>query len=64
MTIKEGYNGKETNIRIDSRDNGTIELWIEHTGMDGKNETLCYMTLEELHKLFLEVRTAGRDLFC
>lgn len=32
--IKEGYDGKETQIRVDGRDSGGIaELWIEQKGL-------------------------------
>ncbi len=63
MKIKEGLNGKETELRISSQENGSIELWIRETGRDGK-ETLSYMTADELLKLFQEVQRAGKDLFC
>ena len=62
MKIKEGFNGKETEIRIATQDNGSIELWISETGRDDK-ETLSYITKDELHKLFLEVKRAGKELF-
>jgi hypothetical protein len=63
MMIKEGYNDKETRIAI-QEENGRINLYIEHSGMEGRNETLCFLTPDELYKLFIEVKTAGRDLFC
>ncbi len=62
MEIKEGFNGKPTRIRISTQENGSIELWIEQTGLSEK-ETLSYMTASELMELFKEVQTAGRDLF-
>lgn len=62
MKIKEGYNGKETEIRILSQPNGSIELWIRESGKDD-NETLSYLTADELLKLFQEVQIAGKDLF-
>lgn len=65
MQIKDGFNSKPTNISISSNDNGSIELWIEQTGLpEGqKQDTLSYLTADELHKLYLEVKRAGRDLF-
>jgi len=65
MTIKDGYNGKPTNIRVQSNANGSIELWIEETGRpEGqKNETLSYITAQELLDLFKEIQRAGKDLF-
>lgn len=62
MKIKEGFNGKETEIRISSQENGSIELWITETGKDDK-ETLSYLTLDELYQLYKEVKIAGKDLF-
>lgn len=64
MTIKEGYNGKETTIKISAQQNGSIELWIIQNGLEGKaQETLSYMTADELLKLFQEVQLEGKDLF-
>lgn len=63
MKIAEGYNGEETEIRISTQSNGSIELWINQKGT-GTKETLSYMTPTELHELFKEVQLAGRDLFC
>jgi hypothetical protein len=62
MKIKEGYNGKETEIKVNSNENGSIEIWIRESGKDDK-ETLAYMTLDELYALFKEVKFAGKDLF-
>jgi hypothetical protein len=62
MKIKEGYDSKETEIRISVQENGSIELWIRESGKDDR-ETLSYMTAGELLKLFQEVQVAGRDLF-
>lgn len=65
MKIKAGFNDKETEIKISTQDNGSIELWIEETGNDvnAGRATLSYMTPAELHDLFLEVQQAGKDLF-
>lgn len=63
MTIKNGFNDKETHIRIFSEDNGTINLWIGETGREGGRETLSYLTVEELYQLYKEVKQVGRDLF-
>jgi hypothetical protein len=62
MKIKNGFNNKETEIRINSQSNGTIELWICESGRYDK-ETLSYLTADELVALFNEVKNAGRDLF-
>lgn len=64
MQIKEGYNDKETEIRLSVKENGSIELWIKQKGLNDELETLSYMSADELHQLFLEVKQAGRDLFC
>lgn len=63
MTIKQGFNDKETHIRI-SENNGSIELWIEETGRPDGRETLSYMTANELLQLFSEIKNVGKDLFC
>ena len=62
MKIKQGYNRKETNLRINVCENGSIELWIHESGKDDK-ETLSYLTLDELYALYKEVKQAGKDLF-
>lgn len=62
MKIKEGYNGKETSLRVNVQENGAIELWICETGKDN-SETLSYLTADELLKLHQEIKFAGRDLF-
>ena len=64
MKIKEGYNGKESEIKIISDENCAIQLWLVQTGLEGKaSETLSYMTIEELHDLYQEVKSAGKKLF-
>lgn len=62
MKIKEGFNNKETEIRVSSQSNGSIELWIVQSGLSEK-ETLSYLTPTELFELFREIQIAGRDLF-
>jgi len=62
MKIKEGVNGKETEIRVCSGKDSGIQLWIQESGKDNK-ETLLYMTVNELFELFKEVKKAGRNLF-
>ncbi len=58
MIIKNGYNDKETRIRISGSDNGRVaEIWIEQTGLSGK-ETLSYMNLDELLDLKEEIDEA------
>lgn len=62
MKIKQGFNDKETTIRVQSNQNGSIELWIAESGKD-KKETLSYLTTDELYQLYKEVKQAGKDLF-
>lgn len=62
MKIAKGYNDKETEIRVSTQGNGSIELWINQTGVEDR-ERLAYMTPTELHELFEEVQRAGIDLF-
>lgn len=65
MKIKEGFNGKESELLLNVQSNNTIELWIRQTGLpEGKaQETLSYLTPTELQELFVEVQRAGKDLF-
>lgn len=65
MKIKDGFNNMESAIEIRPQANGHIELWIFQPGLKDEKakETLSYMTIDELHKLFQEVQAAGRDLF-
>ena len=63
MKIKDGFNGKETIIRIGGQSNGTIELWIHETGVEGGKERLSYMTADELLELHKEIKSAVRDIF-
>ena len=64
MKIKEGYNGKELEIRIAGRRNQNAELWLVQNGMpeDGDTyryrETLSYASLQELQDLKKEVEDA------
>jgi hypothetical protein len=62
MKIKDGVNSKETEIKIYTQENGSVELWIREAGKDNV-ESLAYMTKDELYELFKEVKIAGRDLF-
>lgn len=61
MKIKEGFNDKETEIKVSAQPNGSIELWIRESGKDDK-ETLSYMSKDELYELYKEVSQAGIDL--
>lgn len=69
MKIKDGYNGKECEIRISGNENGSIELWLIQNGLPGEpqfmkyKETLSYMTLTELHALKQEIDRAVKDAF-
>lgn len=64
MIIKEGYNGKDTIIRISAQPNNRCaELWIEQTGLSvAKNETLSYASVEELLDLKDEVVKALNEI--
>lgn len=62
MIIKEGFDDKETEIKINTQPNGSIEIWIRESGK-GNIESLGYMNPTELVQLFKEVRRAGEDLF-
>lgn len=53
--IRDGFDNKETLIKID--DTGK-ELWIEQTGIEGRQETLSYPTLKELQELKTMIETA------
>lgn len=63
MKIKTGFNDKETSIKIGTQSNGSIELWIKETGKQDSQETLSYLTADELIKLYKEVKQACKDLF-
>lgn len=72
MIVNAGYDNKDTAIRITARtphyDQGKMrrvaELWIAQHGLDGKDgdETLAYITLEELLDLKDEISTAIQEL--
>lgn len=62
MKIKQGFNDKETEIKIITQANNSIELWIRESGKSDK-ETLTYLSPNELVALFQEVQLAGKDLF-
>lgn len=69
MEIKDGFNSKPLRIKINSQENGNIELWIEQEGLPDTpetykyRETLSYITADELYQLYKEVKLAGKDLF-
>ena len=60
MTVKDGFGNKPTHIRVSGRshDYHAMELWIEQTGQEGRNETLAYMTLLEALQLRDELNEA------
>lgn len=62
MTIKEGYNSKELEIRIQGSKNQLAELWIEQHGLpescSGYKVTLSYVSLQELLELKREIEDA------
>ncbi len=63
-TFKDGYNGKELEIRVYSQSsNGSIEIWIKQDTLNDGKEFLAYATVDELYKLHREVCSAGLDLF-
>lgn len=69
MKIKDGYNGKECEVRICGNPNGSIELWLVQNGLPDTpefmryRETLSYMTLTELHALKKEIEEAVKLVF-
>lgn len=65
MKIKQGFNDKESQIRIEANTNGSIELWMVQPGLPEERyqETLSYLTADELLALKMEVQRAARDLF-
>lgn len=63
MGIKEGYNGQKLEIRINGREDESAELWINMHGLPetSKQETLSYVTINELLALKKEVEQAIRS---
>ena len=62
MKIQQGFNDKETKIRIyGKRNDRTAELWIEQTGLSEK-ETLSYISVNELLDLQHEIKTALKEI--
>lgn len=62
MTIKDGYNNKPTHISFGG-EKDTIEMWIKHEGVEGKDEVMLYLTANELYGLFSSVKSRGVELF-
>jgi hypothetical protein len=68
MTIKEGYDGKKTTIRIQAhaaKPQRIAEVWIEQLGLVKEThrfETLAYATLDELLALRDECNEAIQRL--
>lgn len=64
MEIKEGYNGKELEIRVSGRRNQGAEVWLLQNGLPEEGdviryrETLSYATLQELNDLKREIEDA------
>ena len=62
MKIKEGYNGKELEIRISGRRGNCAEVWLVQNGLpddlEQYRETLSYATLQELADLKSEIEDA------
>ncbi|HYG84615.1 MAG TPA: hypothetical protein VD907_07115 [Verrucomicrobiae bacterium] len=61
MTIKAGFGGKPTTIKLSYRatDTRNAELWIEQEGLkqEGQRyETLAYISLDELLDLQAEIK--------
>ena len=61
MKIKEGYGGKELQIRVGNSAGRSAEMWIEF-GCKPEKETLSYLTLEELLDLKDEINRAISDI--
>jgi hypothetical protein len=58
MKIKNGYNDKETVIKIYAQSGSrNAEVWIKQTGLDDK-ETLSYASIDELLDLKEEIESA------
>jgi len=66
MKIKSGFGEKETEINISKSGKRTAELWINQTGLTGltelKQETLSYLTLEELLNLRDEINEVIKEI--
>lgn len=66
MIIKEGYNGKQLEIKVRGRKYESAELWITQTGlpeeMSRYRETLSYCSLLELVELKREIDLAIMDI--
>ena len=61
MKIKEGYNDKELQIRINHESGRVANMWIEF-GCQPNKETLSYVTLEELLDLKDEISNAIKEI--
>ncbi len=56
MKIKNGYNGKELQIRVGNSTGRTAEVWVEFKQKNPPEETLSYATLNELMDLKDEIQ--------
>lgn len=68
VTIKKGFDDKELVIRVNAPEGGhsnNFELWIDQGANDGESrfETLSYMTADEMRKLVIELKEAGKSFF-
>lgn len=71
-TIKQGYGGKPTHIKVNAREERRAEVWIEQegvpqAGLSGAedaphSETLAYVSLDELLDLRDEINEAIQEL--
>lgn len=63
MIITNGFNNKETTIKISNgkKDDRKAEVWIDQTGSKEK-ETLSYITLSELLDLKDEIEKTIKEI--
>ena len=64
MKIKEGYNGKELQIRIGNarKSERSAEVWIEFEEKKIPKETLSYANINELLDLKEEIEKAIKEI--
>ena len=63
MIIRNGWNDKELKIKVSGhRDSDTAELWIEFSQDKIPQETLSYLTFQELIDLKKEIEKAIKQM--
>lgn len=67
MKLKAGYNDEPLELRISGSTNGSIQLWVNQSGLPEEasryRETLSYMTLDEALALKQELEAAVKSVF-